>query len=51
MGSNTVSFTQGGAGHLVTGYLAGTGYDLAFGVGPVDAQYFVPELAAAGKYW
>jgi hypothetical protein len=36
---------------MVTGYLARTGYDLASGVGTVDAQYFVPELAAAGKYW
>jgi subtilase family serine protease len=51
LGRNTVSFTQGGARHTVTGYLARPGYDLASGVGTVDAQYFVPELAAAGKYW
>ncbi len=51
LGSNTVSLTQGGAVHTVTGYLARTGYDLASGVGTIDAQYFVPELAAAGKYW
>ena len=37
--------------HAVTGYLARPGYDLASGVGTIDAQYFVPELAAAGKYW
>ncbi len=51
LGSNTVSLTQGGAVHTVTGDLARTGYDLASGVGTIDAQYFVPELAAAGKYW
>jgi subtilase family serine protease len=44
-GSNTVSFTQGGRKQTVTGFSAGPGYDLATGVGTVDAQYFVPELA------
>jgi subtilase family serine protease len=51
LGSNTVSFTQAHALHTVTGYHAEPGYDLATGVGTVDAQYFVPELAALGKYW
>jgi len=50
-GNNTVSFLQP---LLVTvqGYHAGPGYDLASGVGTVDAALFVPELAqaAAGGY-
>jgi subtilase family serine protease len=50
-GSNTVSFTQGGKVHTVQGYRARPGYDLATGVGTVDGRYFVPELAALGKYW
>jgi subtilase family serine protease len=45
-GNNTVSFTQGGA-HTVTGFGAGPGYDLATGVGTLNAASFVPELAAA----
>jgi subtilase family serine protease len=44
-GDNTVSFTQGGAQHTVAGYSAGLGYDLASGVGTVDAVWFVPQLA------
>lgn len=46
-GNNTVSFHQGG--HLVTvpGFAAATGYDLASGLGTVDAANFVPELVAA----
>jgi subtilase family serine protease len=44
-GSNAVSFMQGGHLRTVRGYTARTGYDLASGVGTVDAQYFVPELA------
>ena len=46
-GNNTVSFFQP---NLVTvrGYQAGRGYDLASGVGTVDAALFVPELALAG---
>ncbi len=45
-GDNTVSFTQDN--HLVTvqGYHAGPGYDLASGVGTVNAALFVPELVA-----
>ena len=43
---NPVSFTQGGR-HTVGGFTAGPGYDLASGVGAVDARYFVSELASA----
>ena len=45
-GNNSVSFLQP---NLVTvkGYAAGPGYDLASGVGTVDAAQFVPELAQA----
>jgi subtilase family serine protease len=46
-GGNTVSFTQGGRRHTVRGFTAGPGYDLASGVGTVDARYFVGELASA----
>jgi subtilase family serine protease len=44
-GDNTVSFTQDGGQHTVTGFTAGPGYNLAAGVGTVNALYFVPELA------
>jgi subtilase family serine protease len=44
-GNNTVSFTQDGQQQTVTGFSAGPGYNLATGVGTVDARYFVPELA------
>jgi subtilase family serine protease len=45
-GNNSVSFLQP---NLITvkGYAAGPGYDLASGVGTVDAALFVPELAQA----
>jgi subtilase family serine protease len=46
-GDNTVSFTQGGKRRTVRGFTARPGYDLATGVGTVDAAYFVGELAAA----
>ena len=46
-GSNTVSFRQGGRLHTVPGFTAGPGYDLASGLGTVDAALFVPELAGA----
>jgi subtilase family serine protease len=46
-GNTTVSFRQDGALRTVPGYAAGRGYDLASGLGTVDAPYFVPELAAA----
>ncbi|HEX3782865.1 MAG TPA: S53 family peptidase [Pseudonocardiaceae bacterium] len=45
-GNNTVSFPQGGTTHTVQGFNAQRGYDLASGVGTVDAAKFVPELAA-----
>jgi subtilase family serine protease len=44
-GNNTVSFSQGGHEHTVPGFAAGPGYDLASGVGTVNAAYFVRELA------
>jgi subtilase family serine protease len=44
-GDNTVSFTQDGRKQTVTGFSARTGYNLATGVGTVNARYFVPELA------
>jgi len=46
-GDNTVSFTQGGQRRTVRGFTAAPGYDLASGVGTVDAANFVGELAAA----
>jgi subtilase family serine protease len=45
-GNNTVAFTQGGRPHTVRGSPAVRGYDLASGVGTVNARYFVYELAA-----
>jgi subtilase family serine protease len=46
-GNNTVSFRQGGTLVTVKGYDARPGYDLASGVGTVDARYLVTELASA----
>jgi subtilase family serine protease len=46
-GNNTVSFRQGGKLHTVQGFHARPGYDLASGVGTVNAPDFVQELAAA----
>jgi subtilase family serine protease len=46
-GSNTVSFRQDGALHTVPGFTAVPGYDLASGLGTVDAALFVPELAGS----
>jgi subtilase family serine protease len=46
-GNNTVSFTQGRTRYTVTGYPARPGYDLATGLGTINASYFVPELAQA----
>jgi subtilase family serine protease len=50
-GTNTVAFSQGNpaASYTVTGYSAGPGYDLASGVGTVNAALFVPELAGSGQ--
>ena len=44
-GNNTVSFPQGGKVNTVTGFRARPGYDLASGVGTVNAARFVPWLA------
>ena len=44
-GNNTVSFEQGGREQTVRGFAARPGYDLASGVGTVNAEYFVRELA------
>jgi subtilase family serine protease len=50
-GNNTVSFRQGGRLRTVRGFRARPGYDLASGVGTVNAFWFVPELArAAGQH-
>ena len=47
-GINTVSNNL--ANETVNGFAAAPGYDLASGVGTVDAARFVPELAhAAGR--
>ena len=47
-GNNTVTFSQHGKVHTVVGFQSIPGYDLASGVGTVDAATFIPELAAAG---
>ena len=44
-GNNTVSFRQGGRSRTVHGYSARSGYNLAAGLGTVNAKYFVAELA------
>jgi len=50
-GNNTVSFTQDSQSYTVQGFAAGPGYDLASGVGTVNAALFVPELVTfAGRY-
>jgi subtilase family serine protease len=49
-GSNTVSFRQGGALHTVPGFRALRGYDLASGVGTVNALLFVRELAGVAQH-
>ena len=46
-GNSTVSFRQRGALHTVPGFRARPGYDLASGVGTVNAFWFVPALAQA----
>ena len=45
-GNNTVAFSQGGTEHTVQGFNARRGYDLASGLGTVNAADFVPELAS-----
>ena len=49
-GSNTVSFDQGGSKHTVRGFTARKGYDLATGLGTVNAAFFVPELAVVAGH-
>ena len=49
-GNNTVSFTQGGRPQTVRGFAARRGYDLASGIGTVNAALFVPELAATAGH-
>jgi subtilase family serine protease len=44
-GNNTVSFRQGGHSRTVRGFGARAGYNLTAGLGTVNAQYLVPELA------
>jgi len=44
-GNNTVKFRQGGRWHTVQGFTARGGYNLAGGLGTVNAAYLVPELA------
>jgi subtilase family serine protease len=48
-GNNTVSFSQDGTPHTIRGFAARPGYDLASGVGTVNALLFVGELARAGR--
>ena len=45
-GNNTVSFSQDRKSYTVTGYNAVAGYDMASGLGTVNAADFVPELVA-----
>ena len=49
-GDNTVSFRQGGQQRTVGGFAAVRGYDLASGVGTINAAYFVRELAFAASH-
>jgi subtilase family serine protease len=48
-GNNTVSFTQDNQLLTVHGYRAGKGYSTVTGVGTVNAEFFVPELAHAAR--
>jgi len=45
-GNNTVTFTQHGHTYTIIGYQARRGYNLASGLGTVNAAWFVPTLAA-----
>jgi len=49
-GNNTVTFSQGGHDRTVRGFTATPGYNLASGVGTVNAAYFVRELALAAGH-
>jgi subtilase family serine protease len=44
-GNNTVTFRQSGSSRTVHGYSAEPHYNLATGLGTINAAYFVPELA------
>jgi subtilase family serine protease len=44
-GNNTVTFRQSGGSHTVHGYSAEPHYNLATGLGTINATFFVPELA------
>ena len=48
-GNTTVSFRQGGRQHTVRGFSVRAGYNLATGLGTINAQLFVPELARAAR--
>jgi len=45
-GNNTVPYLAGSQKRIIHGYSARRGYDLASGVGTVNAATFVPELAS-----
>ena len=46
-GNTTVSFLQNGTEYTVPGFDATADYNLATGIGTVNAARFVPELAVA----
>ncbi len=48
-GNNTVRFQQGGKAYTVRGWDAAAGYDLASGLGTVNADVFVRRLAALAR--
>jgi subtilase family serine protease len=48
-GNNTVSFRQNGKSYTVRGWKAVPGYDLASGLGTVNASMFVRRLAALAR--
>jgi subtilase family serine protease len=48
-GDNTQTFVQEGKQYTVPGYAAGPGYNLASGLGTIDAASFVPELARLAR--
>lgn len=49
IGNNTVAFTQNGKEFTVQGFSATRQYNMATGVGTVNAALFVPELAAVAS--
>ncbi len=48
-GNNSQSFAQEGKQFTVPGFAAGPGYDLASGIGTINAASFVPELAGLAR--